>query len=121
MREILLGAVGVLALALVLSVSTCRWERGKHDDTRDKLAAERAQVSACATALDAVNAVTAEAVADGARREQAVREAAQAALQAAREAEGRAREARRALAESRRDPTCAEQLEVKLCAAIPLL
>lgn len=121
MREILFAAVGLLAFALILSVSTCSRERNKHDATRDRLAAERAQVSACATSLEAVNAATDDAKAEAARREQAGREAAQAALQAAREAAERAETARQALQAAKREPTCAEQLEVRLCASIPLL
>ena len=42
MREILFAAVGLLAFALILSVSMCSRERNKHDATRDRLAAERA-------------------------------------------------------------------------------
>ena len=121
MREILFFAVGVLALALILSVSTCSRERNKHDATRDSLAAERAQVSACATTLEAVNAATDDAKAEAARREQAGREAAQAALQAAREAEGRAREASRALSEARTDPDCGAVLSATICPRVPLL
>ena len=121
MREIGLIVAGLLVLALVLQSFRASHYSDQVDAMRGSLAYEREQVSACALALDAVNAVTAEAVADGARREQEGAAAAQAALQAAREAEIRAREASRALKEARRDPTCAEQLEVKLCAAIPLL
>lgn len=121
MREIGLIVAGLLVMALVLQSFRASHYSGQVDEMRGSLASEREQVSACVLALDAVNAVTAEAVADGARREQEGREAAQAALQAAREAEMRARDASRALAEARTDPTCAEQLEVKLCAAIPLL
>ena len=121
MREILFFAGGVLALALILSVSTFSRERNKHDATRDSRAAERAQVSACATTLEAVNAATDDAKAEAARREQAGREAAQAALQAAREAEDRAREASRALAEARKDPDCRQVLEAPLWPAVSLL
>ena len=121
MREILFFAVGVLALALILSVSTCSRERNKHDATRDSLAAERAQVSACATTLEAVNAATDDAKAEAARREQAGREAAQAALQAAREAGEREREARKALDEARKDPTCEAVLSAKICPRVALL
>lgn len=121
MREILFFAVGVLALALIVSVSTCSRERNKHDATRDSLAAERAQVSACATTLEAVNAATDDAKAEAARREQAGREAAQAALQAAREASEREREARRALDAARTDPDCRQVLEATICPAVSLL
>ena len=121
MREILFFAVGVLALALIVSVSTCSRERNKHDATRDSLAAERAQVSACATTLEAVNAATDDAKAEAARREQAGREAAQAALQAAREAEDRARAARESLDVARNDPDCRQVLEAKICSAVSLL
>ena len=121
MREILFFAVGVLALALILSVSTCSRERNKHDATRDSLAAERAQVSACATTLEAVNAATDDAKAEAARREQAGREAAQAALQAAREAEDRARAARESLDVARNDPDCGAVLSATICPRVTLL
>ena len=121
MREILFALVGVLALALILSVSTCSRERNKHDATRDSLAAERAQVSACATTLEAVHAATDDAKAEAARREQAGREAAQAALQAAREASEREREARRALDAARTDPDCGAVLSATICPRVTLL
>lgn len=121
MREILFFAVGVLALALILSVSTCSHERNKHDATRDKLAAERAQVSACATTLEAVNAAAEDAKAEAALREQAGREAVQAALQAAREAEDRAHAARESLEAARNDPDCRQVLEATICPAVSLL
>ena len=121
MREIGLAVAGLLVLALVLQSFRASHYSGQVDEMRRSLASEREQVSACVLALDAVNAVTAEAVADGARREQAGREAAQAALQAAREAEGRAREASRALDAARNDPDCRQVLEATICPAVSLL
>ena len=121
MREIGLAVAGLMVLALVLQSFRASHYSGQVDEMRRSLASEREQVSACVLALDAVNAVTAEAVADGARREQAGREAAQAALQAAREAEAREREASRALAEARNDPDCRQVLEATICPAVSLL
>lgn len=121
MREILLGAVGVLAFALILSVSTCRWERGKHDDTRDALAASKGQVSACATSLAAVNRATQAEVDEAIRLARKGEEAAQAARQDAHRAAAREEAARRELQAAKREPTCADQLRVELCPAIPLL
>lgn len=121
MRELGIGIVIALVLGIVFTASLLSRERSAHDATREALAVQRGQVSACVLALDAVNAVTAEAVADGARREQEGAAAAQAALQAAREAEMRAREASRALAEARNDPTCEAVLNATICPRVPLL
>ena len=78
-------------------------------------------MSACATTLEAVNAATDDAKAEAARREQAGREAAQAALQAAREASEREREARRALDSARTDPDCEAVLSANICPRVTLL
>ena len=121
MREIGLAVAGLLVLALVLQSFRASHYSGKVDDLTASLATKQGQVDACSKALVAVDAATVEAKADAARRERAGQQAAQAALQAAREAGERQREAERALSEARRDPTCAEQLEVTLCPAIPLL
>ena len=121
MREI--GLAGAALLILALALQSCRASHysDKADELRGSLATKQGQVDACSKALVAVDAATIEAQAEAARRERAGQQAAQAALQAAREAGERHREAERALAEARRDPTCAEQLEVRLCPAIPLL
>lgn len=121
MREIGLAVAVVLVLALALQSCRASHYSGQVEDLRTSLAVAKGQAAACATALEAVDAATAEAEAKAAQAERAGQQAAQAAMQAAREAEEREREARRALGEARRDPTCAEQLEIKLCAAIPLL
>lgn len=121
MREIGLIVAGLLVLALVLQSFRASHYSGQVDEMRRSLASEREQVSACALALDAVNAVTAEAVADGARREQEGAAAAQAALQAAREAEMRARDASRALDAARTDPDCEAVLSANICPRVTLL
>lgn len=121
MREIGLAVAGLLVLALVLQSCRASHYSDKADSLTASLATARGGLASCAVALAEVNAVTDEAKAAAARSERAGQQAAQAAVQAAREAEAREREARRALDEARTDPTCAEQLEVKLCAAIPLL
>lgn len=121
MREIGIAVAGLLVLALVLQSCRASHYSDKVDAMRGSLASEREQVSACALALDAVNAVTAEAVADGARREQEGAAAAQAALQAAREAEMRARDASRALDAARNDPDCEAVLSATICPRVTLL
>lgn len=121
MRELGIGIVIALVLGIVFTASLLSRERGQHDATREALAVSRGQVSACATTLEAVNAATDDAKAEAARREQAGREAAQAALQAAREAGERKREAERELTEARRDPTCEAVLSTNICPRVPLL
>lgn len=121
MREILFAAVGVLALALILSVSTCSRERDKHDATRDALAVSRSNVAACGAALNAVNAQAEATLEDAARMAQKGQEAAQAARADALRAAEREREAQRALQAAKREPDCADQLRMVLCPAIPLL
>lgn len=121
MREIGLIVAGLLVMALVLQSFRASHYSGQVDEMRGSLASEREQVSACVLALDAVNAVTAEAVADGARREQEGAAAAQAALQAARVAEMRARDASRALDAARNDPDCGAVLSANICPRVTLL
>lgn len=119
-RDLLITTAGLLALALVFSVSSCRHEAGKVQEAREALAVERAKVDGCATALDAVNANTADAVADAARRAAKGEGAAQRAVEAAEQAKARQGELSRQLQEAKRLPSCAEQLRVELCPAIPL-
>ena len=121
MREIGIGVAIALVLGIVFTASLLSRERSAHDATREALAVQRGQVSACATSLEAVNAATAEELAEAQRWAKAGQEAAQAALQDAREAAEREDAARQALQAAKREPTCAEQLEVRLCASIPLL
>lgn len=121
MREILLALVGVLALALIVSVSTCSRERDKHDATREALAQGRVQVAACAEALTAVNEATQAEVDEAIRLALKGEEAAQAARRDAHRAAEREKAAHDALQASKREPACADQLRIELCPAIPLL
>src|SRR5690554_1888892 len=121
MREILFAAVGLLAFALILSVSTCSRERDKHDATRDALAVSRSNVAACGSALNAVNAQAEATLEDAARMAQKGQEAAQAALQDAQRATEREREARQALQAAKALPSCAATLALELCDEVPLL
>lgn len=121
MREIGIGVAIALVLGIVFTASLLSRERSAHDATREALAVQRGQVSACATSLEAVNAATAAEVEEAERMARLGQEAARAALQDAREAAERADAARQALQAAKREPTCAEQLEVRLCPSIPLL
>lgn len=80
-----------------------------------------ADLAACGTALGRVNAETARALEEAARRERAGDRAVaeSEAAQAAAEADRQALAAEHA--EARRAPACLAQLEVRLCDAIPLL
>lgn len=121
MREIGLAVAGVLILALALQSCRASHYSGQVEDLRTSLAVAKGQAAACATALEAVDAATAEAEAKAAQAERAGQQAAQAAMQAAREAEEREREDRRALGEARTDPDCQQVLEATICARVPLL
>ena len=121
MREIGLAVAGLLILALVLQSCRASHYSDKVDDLNVSLATARGGLAACGTALAAVDAATAEAVVEAARRERAGQQAAQAAIQAAREAEAREREAQRALDAALKDPDCREVLEATICPAVSLL
>lgn len=121
MREIGLAVAVVLVLALVLQSCRASHYSDQADELRASLAVQRGQVEACARSLEAVNAATEAEVAEAQRWAKAGQEAARAALQDAREAAERAETARQALQAAKREPTCAEQLEVRLCPSIPLL
>lgn len=121
MREIGIGVAIALVLGIVFTASLLSRERSAHDATREALAVQRGQVSACATSLEAVNAATAEELAEAQRWAKAGQEAAQAALQDAREAAERAEAARRSLDEAMKDPDCEAVLTATICPRVMLL
>lgn len=105
--------------------------RGQHNGERDaaivlaqkdaKLSLLEADIGACASTLTRINdestRAIAEAQARAARGERAVEEAAIAT----RDAKDARASAAAAMAAARREPACREQLEMPLCASIPLL
>lgn len=86
-----------------------------------RLSARTIELASCAEALDEVNERANRALSEARERARAGEIAADRA-RAARDAAEAARDTLAgALAASRRDPTCSEQLEIELCPAIPLL
>lgn len=121
MREVL---AGLLVLALLFGwVQSCRL--GTAQDSLDAhvadLAACRAESRGLARTLSHIDKLTADALAEAEARVAAAQDAAARAEQAEQEAAARQAAATKALRNAMRDPACAEQLEVELCSAIPLL
>lgn len=132
----LLKLLAVLALAGGLFVTGC--QRGedrqfakdqatitKADKARAAAEADAAENLRAATAagqlLQEVNRQTQASIDDAARQRAAANEAALRAEAAAAESKRRATAAERALQDAKNQPGCRQQLEQKLCDAIPLL
>lgn len=132
----LLKVFAVLALAGGLFVTGC--ERGedrqaakdqatiaKADKARAAAEAEAAEnlraANACGLLLKDVNRQTQAAINEAARQKVAANDAARRAEAAAVERRRRATQAERALQGAKTQPVCRQQLEQKLCDAIPLL
>lgn len=107
--------------------------RAKKDQTliaasekqRDRAVAEAAEnlraANACGQLLQEVNRQTQLAIDESARQEQAAKEAARQAEAAAAQSQRRATQAEQALQAAKTQPACRSQLEMALCADIPLL
>lgn len=121
MRDIL---AGLLVLALLFgAVQSCRLSaRGDALDEQGRAyALSEAVLVQCRVSLRAVDSNTAGEQDKAAAQAQAGREAA-GRVEASDEATTTERvRIERVLVESKRDLTCAEQLEVQLCPSIPLL
>lgn len=132
----LLKVLAALALAGGLFVTGC--QRGedrqfakdqatiaKVDKARAAAEADAAENLRAATAagqlLQEVNRQTQASIDDAARQRAAANEAALRAEAAAAESKRRATAAERALQDAKNQPGCRQQLEQKLCDAIPLL
>ncbi|WP_294994226.1 hypothetical protein [uncultured Stenotrophomonas sp.] len=132
----LLKVLAVLVLAGGLFVTGC--ERGedrqsakdqatiaKADKARAAAEAEAAEnfraANACGLLLKDVNRQSQAAIDEAARQKEAANEAARRAEVAAAESQRRADQASRALQDAKTQPACRQQLEQKLCDAIPLL
>ena len=77
--------------------------------------------NACGQLLQEVNRQTQAAIDDSARQKAAANEAARRAEAAAAESQRRATQAEQALQAAKSKPACRSQLEMALCADIPLL
>lgn len=86
-----------------------------------RLTSAESDVAACGATLARVNVEAARAIAEADARADAGAAAAAEAERAARESDAEAARASGALAAAKREPTCRDQLEVQLCASIPLL
>ncbi|MCU1030230.1 hypothetical protein JAK53_13190 [Stenotrophomonas maltophilia] len=132
----LLKLLAVLALAGGLFVAGC--QRGEDrqfakdratiaqaDKARAAAEADAAENLRAATAagqlLQEVNRQTQASIDEAARQRAAANEAARRAEAAAAESKRRATAAERALQDAKNQPGCRQQLEQKLCDAIPLL
>lgn len=97
----------------------------KADKARAAAEAEAAEnlraANACGLLLKDVNRQTQAAIDEAARQKAAANEAARRAEAAAAENQRRADQASRALQDAKTQPACRQQLEQKLCDAIPLL
>lgn len=95
------------------------------EQQRDQALAEstenRRAANACGLLLKDVNRQTQAAIDEAARQKAAANEAARRAEAAAAESQRRADQASRALQDAKTQPACRQQLEQKLCDAIPLL
>ncbi len=132
----LLKVLAVLALAGGLFVTGCQHGSDrraakdqdaitKADKTRAVAEADAAEnlraANACGQLLQDVNRQTQASIDDAARQRAAANEAALRAEAAAAESKRRATAAERALQGAKNQPGCRQQLEQKLCDAIPLL
>lgn len=80
-----------------------------------------AVANACGQTLSDITAATDAAKAEAGRRQAEAEHAADAALKATRQAKAQADQAAKDLAKAKAKPTCRAQLEMELCADIPLL
>lgn len=132
----LLKLLAVLALAGGLFVTGCQHGSdrqavkdqaviAKADKARAAAEADSAEnlraANACGLLLEDVNRQTQASIDAAARQRAAADEAARRAEAAAAESRRRATAAERALQDAKNQPGCRQQLEQKLCDAIPLL
>lgn len=132
----LLRALAALALAGGLFVTGC--QRGEdRQAAKDRNTIEKAEkqlseaeanaaenlraANACGQLLEEVNRQTQAAIVESARQKAVANEGARRAEAAAAESQRRADQASRALQDAKTKPGCRQQLEQKLCDAIPLL
>lgn len=118
----------ILAVLLVLSLAgvglqSCRLGQAERaaDRITERLAVCRGSLTAADAALASVDEQAADNIAAAEARIAAAQDAASRAEQAEQESAARLAATNRALRDATRDPGCAEQLEVQLCPAIPLL
>ena len=117
------------ALACGLFVTGCRHGVATtRDEARAALAKSEQAASdnlaianACGQTLSDITASTEAAKADAGRRQAAAEQAADAAAKATQQAKARADQAAKDLVKAKAQPTCRAQLEMELCAEIPLL
>ncbi len=132
----LLKALAALALAAGLFVTGCQHGSdrraakdqatiAKADHARAAAEADAAEnlraANACGLLLEDVNRQTQAAIDESVRQKSAADEAARRAEAAAGESKRRADKAEQALQAAKSKPACRSQLEMALCADIPLL
>ena len=121
MREVGMGVALLVLIALVLQSCRASHYHDKAEELARGLASEKAQVAACGTALEDVNAATADAEQRAATLERRREAAVLDGLQAAQKASARERELNEALDAARRDPDCDVVLSSPICPRVPLL
>jgi hypothetical protein len=121
----LIELVLTLALGSALFVGGCQRGESRQAGKVDAAKADRdqalAQVAKANAALQAVNAATAQNVAQAQAAKADAERQAQLAVASAAAAAARADKAAAALQAAKADPGCKAQLEMDLCASIPLL
>lgn len=133
--DIVRWAIAAL-VASVLFVSGCnhgqdtqaaksKADVAKAEGVRDRAMAESAEnlraANACGQLLSDISDATDDAAARAQEQRELAEQAARRATQQAEESRRRATAAERELQESKNQPACRQQLELKLCDAIPLL
>ncbi len=93
----------------------------RRDEARKEAAENLRAANACGQLLQEVNRQTQASIDEAARQKAAATAAADRAQAAAAESQRRATAAERALQDAKNQPGCRQQLEQKLCDAIPLL
>lgn len=115
-------ACGLFVTGCRHGVSTTREEARTALAKSEQAASDNLAIAnACGQTLSDITAETDAAKAEAGRRQAAAEKAADAALKATRQAKAQADQAAKDLVKARAQPTCRAQLEMELCADIPLL